>query len=130
MTNTMEEKKDGAGCAEEKKAVKKVVVEKTIKEYQAENKKLLQRVSDQNQIIHHLSKLEDLGGIDRDTRSGFKLYYAHRQKAFLDMFGMKYSKVNVEKAYDNTQDTARRNKGINPIPCDMAERIKNEMGLR
>lgn len=91
------------------------------------NAELKKRILIQKKIIDHLSKLEDMGSIERDTRSGFMFYYAHRQMHFKDLFGMAYSPQNAELAYQAQESTFRKNRGINKYPCDIRPEISEEL---
>lgn len=102
-------------------------LEEKLKEYQNQMKELKKKISEQNKIINHLSKLEDMGDINRDTKDGFIFYYSHRQNYFKELFDMEYSTQNLEIAYRIQQGSFKRNRGINKIPCEMSQIIKKEI---
>jgi hypothetical protein len=102
-------------------------IEDKISDLSKENAELKKRVSIQKKIIDHLSKLEDMGSIERDTRSGFMFYYAHRQAHFRDLFGMAYSPKNAELTYNAQAAIFRKNRGINKYPCDIRPQISREL---
>ncbi len=97
------------------------------KERTKENVELKKRISIQKKIIDHLSKLEDMGSIERDTRSGFMFYYVHRQEHFRILFGMAYNPKNAELAYNAQEAIFRKNSGINKYPCDIRPQISREL---
>ncbi|MFZ4436794.1 MAG: hypothetical protein ACOYOS_00040 [Syntrophales bacterium] len=102
-------------------------IEGKVGELSKENAELKKRVSMQNKIISHLSKLEDMGSIERDTRSGFMFYYAHRQAHFKNLYGMPYNPKNAELVYNAQEAIFRKNRGMNKYPCDIRVQISREL---